>query len=168
MAGTKVPEAFSKVSTRTAAALLPRFQTLLTQWEVDSARLKKSPNAPDVGVYLRQYVEKSVKTELVSYEAAKAELEAAEKLASPDFFSHYPNVQGVGLTEVGYNDIRAVNVNPDSKEAKRVMRNALLSDYIRERKEQMRASVYVLLGLFVLMGTLSLSNAIIRKRNLER
>ena len=167
MASTKVPEAFAKVTTRTASALLPRFQTLLTQWEVDAERQKVAPNSPDIGVYLRQYVERSVKPERVSYEAAKAELEAAEKLISPDFFARYPNVTGTGLSQIDYEDIRAVNVDPDSSKAKKVMRNAMIADYIKERKDQFRSATYLVLALFIIQGTLALGNAIIKRRNLQ-
>jgi len=168
MATTKVPETFSKITTRTAAVLLPRFQTLLSQWEVDTERQRTSPNSPDVGVYLRQYVERSVKPERVSYEAAKAELEAAERLISPDFFARYPGVQGVGLSQIDYEDIRAVNIDPESKTAKKVMRSAMIADYIQARKEQFRKGVYALLGLYIVLGLLSLSNAVIKRKNLQR
>lgn len=131
-------------------------------------RQEKAPNSPDIGLYLRQYVEKSVKTDAVSYDAAKAELEAAEKLASPDFFSRFPNVKPVGVMNIDHEDIRTINLDPDSGHSKKLIRSVVMADQLQERKEYVRNAVYVLLGLFVLLNLSALSNALIKRSNLQR
>lgn len=168
MASSRIPDAFSTVTHRSASALLPRFKEVLVQWPVDEARRETSPGTPDIGVYLREYIEKSVETDKVSFEAAKAELDAAERLLSKDIFKRFPNVTEVGVTGLGSEDLRNITVYPRSKETKKILKKLMRANLINDRKHQIKKGVYFVAGLFVLLTLAKIWNAIIRNKNLQQ
>ena len=158
----------TEVLPKTASFLLPRFQALLTSWPVDSDRLANNPGIPDVGVYLRQYTETNVETNRVSLETAQAELEAGEKLASPEFFAKYANLTGGGLTGLSYEALRTVNMEPTSKESKKILFNLSLKDNIEGRMRTYKKLGYVFLALVAVLFTASATNAVIRSGNINQ
>eukprot|EP00116_Pleurobrachia_bachei_P011711 sb/3471973/ len=160
---SKVPDLTKTVLPRTASALLPQFQELLAKWPVDQERLDKVPHTPDVGTYLREYTDKSVASNGVSYEAAAAELEAAQNLARSDFFSIYQNIPvGHGLSGSTHQKIRKILVDPGSPEAKKAYRAIGAQDFMDYRKGQIKSAFKILFGLYLALGALSLWN---RSRN---
>lgn len=164
MVSSKVPEVAKQILPRTASVLLPRFQEVAKKWEVEKDRQSVAPGSPDIGIYLQQYVEKSVETDAVSYEAARAELKAAERLCSPDFFEKYPNVDGRGLTNAAYQDLKLVNMDPSTPDAKKILRRMMYEDVWEARKGHLKNGALILSILFALMGFASAWNSIIRHR----
>ena len=164
MTSSKLPEVAKQVLPRTASILKPRFQEIAAKWEVDEDRQKVAPGSPDIGVYLQQYAEKSVTTDAVSYEAAKAELQAAERLCSPDFFKRFSNVDCRGLTNATFDDLRLVNMDPSTPEAKKVLRRIMYEDVWEARKVHVKNGVIIMAALFALMGFASAWNSVIRHR----
>lgn len=162
---SKVPEVASTVLPRTARTLLPRFQSLLSKWEVDEAR---APGTPDPARYLRTYTQTKVETDKVTYEIALAELRAAERLADPSFFSNYSSVpREYSISTLSYTQLRTVNVEPNSPVAKGIIRRVVIRDIWEDRKGQARSGLFIVFGLVIVLSFVKLSNEIRRSRAVQ-
>ena len=101
-----------------------------------------------MGTYLREYTDKSVASNGVSYEAAAAELEAAQQLARSDFFSRYGNIPvGHGMSGSTHQKIRNIFIEPESPESKQAIRAIHAKDFMEYRKVQIKTAFKIFLGL---------------------